>query len=448
MGEPESVKVHENDVLMGRGGKNNQHSGNEKLRQFARLESSNYRESTKKGKSAISRDLVQKMRDLKPPSRFLKRSNSTGEWEDVGDDIAREKASQVLRDAVALLPEEQEAQGKDDPNEPLPASEVVGGTRPLTAAVTHDELDRKPSAAARTAQHFQGSASDAFIPPASPINDSRKRPRHHYSYPPRHRSYTHSQPYPTHPPAQYPHYGGYGGAHRYYHETQQSAASYARYPEQQYSSSLEYGHASSAMESSPSHYYQPGPDSGYQHHVRRASSGEMSPPPPRPEYTAPHSQPLRHPGAPHHTSANYYPQAPAPGMYSSPDRQYPRSLRMESYGQDVSSPYHDSLRPPPVGYSPPYSGTSPHRGAHSSPMVRRPHPLSDAFRQDSLATQQSARSFVVEGINEFDLIQGDLLESDHENSPSNQHRRQQQQEQEQSLQQDRRGRSPKGESEG
>ena len=30
------IEPHENDILMGRGGKNNQHSGNEKLRQIAR----------------------------------------------------------------------------------------------------------------------------------------------------------------------------------------------------------------------------------------------------------------------------------------------------------------------------------------------------------------------------------------------------------------------------
>lgn len=35
--------------------------------------------------------------------RFLKRDSVTGAWVDVGDDVAREKASQVLRDAVAIL---------------------------------------------------------------------------------------------------------------------------------------------------------------------------------------------------------------------------------------------------------------------------------------------------------------------------------------------------------
>ena len=55
--------------LMGRGGKNNQHSGTEKLRGMARLESENYRKSSKKGKSQISRQLVNQVRSLLPAGR-------------------------------------------------------------------------------------------------------------------------------------------------------------------------------------------------------------------------------------------------------------------------------------------------------------------------------------------------------------------------------------------
>lgn len=75
----ETIEPHENDVLMGRGGKNNRHSGNEKLRQMAKTESDNYRESTKKGKSQISRQLVQQMLELDPPARYVQlRESSTG----------------------------------------------------------------------------------------------------------------------------------------------------------------------------------------------------------------------------------------------------------------------------------------------------------------------------------------------------------------------------------
>jgi hypothetical protein len=82
-------------------GKNNQHSGNDQLRALAREQCQNYRHSSKKGKSYISRELVRAVRELNPPGRFLKK-NLDGVWEDVGDEVAREKASQALRDAVTL----------------------------------------------------------------------------------------------------------------------------------------------------------------------------------------------------------------------------------------------------------------------------------------------------------------------------------------------------------
>ena len=50
---------------------------------------------------------MKQVRDLDPPGRFLKvtlhQDGSGPEWDDVGDRVAREKASQVLRDAVGML---------------------------------------------------------------------------------------------------------------------------------------------------------------------------------------------------------------------------------------------------------------------------------------------------------------------------------------------------------
>lgn len=114
------MEPHANDILMGRGGKNNQHVGNERFRVLARQHSKRYRLASKKGKSSISRELVRQVRMLSPPGRFLKRNADTGEMEDVGDDVAREKASQVLRDAVAVTSPSQ----RDDPEESDGASTV------------------------------------------------------------------------------------------------------------------------------------------------------------------------------------------------------------------------------------------------------------------------------------------------------------------------------------
>ena len=56
---------------MGRGGKNNRHIGNEKLRDIARGQVEKYKGSTKKIKSAISRDLVKQVRSLEPPGKYV-----------------------------------------------------------------------------------------------------------------------------------------------------------------------------------------------------------------------------------------------------------------------------------------------------------------------------------------------------------------------------------------
>lgn len=101
------VVPHENDILLGRGGSNNKHEGNEQLRSMARELAEKYSRSSKKAKSDLSRSLVQRVRDLDPPGRFLKitlyRDGSGPEWDDVGDEAAREKTSQVLRDAVGMM---------------------------------------------------------------------------------------------------------------------------------------------------------------------------------------------------------------------------------------------------------------------------------------------------------------------------------------------------------
>jgi hypothetical protein len=59
----------ENDVLMGRGGNNNKWRGNEKLRKFAAKRCREYQYASKKGKSQISKELVEAIRRLDPPGR-------------------------------------------------------------------------------------------------------------------------------------------------------------------------------------------------------------------------------------------------------------------------------------------------------------------------------------------------------------------------------------------
>lgn len=173
----------QNDILMGRGGKNNQHSGNDQLRALAREECRNYRTASKKGKSYISRELVRSVRGMHPPGRFLKKNNDTGLWEDVGDDVAREKASQALRDAVAIVQSEEHDSDDEEEEEeevdvqPIPVSQAIRrscSAPPIMDKSPNDNERRKmwaeqPPPQRRQSEHFHPhEATTSHYPPVTP----------------------------------------------------------------------------------------------------------------------------------------------------------------------------------------------------------------------------------------------------------------------------------------
>jgi len=94
---------HHNDVLCGRGVTTNRHKGNENFRGFVNRNKALYVSSTKRQKMTISRSIVEAVRNLNPPGRFLEKDLNTGLWFDVGDKKAVEKTSQALRDGAANL---------------------------------------------------------------------------------------------------------------------------------------------------------------------------------------------------------------------------------------------------------------------------------------------------------------------------------------------------------
>jgi len=96
-------KPHNNDVLCGRGVTTNRHPGNEKFRALVGLNKELYVTSTKRQKMAISRSIVEAVRCMNPPGRFLEKSPDTGLYSDIGDKKAIEKTSQALRDGAASL---------------------------------------------------------------------------------------------------------------------------------------------------------------------------------------------------------------------------------------------------------------------------------------------------------------------------------------------------------
>lgn len=62
-----------------------------------------YVSSTKRQKMSISRSIVEAVRSLDPPGRFLEKNPETGLWSEIGHKKAVEKTSQALRDGAASL---------------------------------------------------------------------------------------------------------------------------------------------------------------------------------------------------------------------------------------------------------------------------------------------------------------------------------------------------------
>lgn len=98
-------EVGSHDVLCGRGAKANNNEGNKLFRQLVKQHKLRYIAAAKVDKPNVAREVVKLWRALEPPGRFLmkvplKLDDVTNDdlWYDVGDDRARMKASQCLRE--------------------------------------------------------------------------------------------------------------------------------------------------------------------------------------------------------------------------------------------------------------------------------------------------------------------------------------------------------------
>lgn len=103
-----------NDIMYGRGGDTNAHIGNKKYRYIVESLKSKYSHALRNEKSKIAMDFVSLWRKLDPPGRFLKQNVKEqssieeektdgldgGTWYDVGDEQAKKKILQALREDV------------------------------------------------------------------------------------------------------------------------------------------------------------------------------------------------------------------------------------------------------------------------------------------------------------------------------------------------------------
>jgi hypothetical protein len=88
------------DVICGRGRPYQEHLGNKRLHEIASVHKPKYLISKRRYKKGIAEMIVTSIKnDETQPGRFLKRNDDENDevWEDVSDEVAREKVSHVLR---------------------------------------------------------------------------------------------------------------------------------------------------------------------------------------------------------------------------------------------------------------------------------------------------------------------------------------------------------------
>eukprot|EP00535_Pseudo-nitzschia_heimii_P006442 CAMPEP_0197174084 /NCGR_PEP_ID=MMETSP1423-20130617/761_1 /TAXON_ID=476441 /ORGANISM="Pseudo-nitzschia heimii, Strain UNC1101" /LENGTH=309 /DNA_ID=CAMNT_0042622979 /DNA_START=511 /DNA_END=1437 /DNA_ORIENTATION=+ len=106
--------IQPNDVLSGRGGATNSHSGNRAFRSLVKQYQSDYLRAKKRDKPQVAAIVVDKIREK--GGRFLRRYTTKSEgvfWVDIGDVRAREKTCQALREGAPEIRRRKAAFHKD-----------------------------------------------------------------------------------------------------------------------------------------------------------------------------------------------------------------------------------------------------------------------------------------------------------------------------------------------
>mmetsp|Transcript_16694 Transcript_16694/g.23540 ORF Transcript_16694/g.23540 Transcript_16694/m.23540 type:complete len:495 (+) Transcript_16694:257-1741(+) len=155
--------ISQSDVLCGRGGLTNHHAGNMFFRRLVRLKQEAYLLASKREKAGVARDIVDSIRALDPPGRFLKKdAKHPNTWVEIGDRKAREKTSQALREGAPELREV-----------------VKNGTTTTTPANSTSNNTNKKSTTTSSPSLVRSSAPSPTLPPSTTsshlINESSSR---------------------------------------------------------------------------------------------------------------------------------------------------------------------------------------------------------------------------------------------------------------------------------
>ena len=134
-----------NDVLCGRGGGTNVHPGNRRFRDLINANRRAYLKARKNDKPAISRSIVRTIREMN--GGFLKKDEKLGLWFEIGDDGAREKTSQALRQRAPemrkILFDDEQRQVQD---QLMHRQQMMGGGFPNMAGMVGGNVPMNPMA--------------------------------------------------------------------------------------------------------------------------------------------------------------------------------------------------------------------------------------------------------------------------------------------------------------
>jgi hypothetical protein len=136
------AEVKSVDVLCGRGGATNSHSGNRSFRSLVKRHQDSYLRAKKRDKPSVADKVVEVIR--KRGGRFLRRCepavNGKILWVDIGDDRAREKTCQALREGAPELRRKRakgQSSDEDDVATKTRSSTSEDDTHSATSSVEH-----------------------------------------------------------------------------------------------------------------------------------------------------------------------------------------------------------------------------------------------------------------------------------------------------------------------
>ena len=166
--EMSTEEPHNNDVLCGRGGTINAHPGNEQYRMFVDRKKRVYLTARfKREKRLIAQSIVDEVRNLKPPGRFLSKDAKTNIWSDVGDEKARDKTSQALRENALTVRKEMEKEYQESYKKQVREDAIAKGLDPDVA------VEKITSSVMGDINEYDGKANS--VKPSEMVENEKKK---------------------------------------------------------------------------------------------------------------------------------------------------------------------------------------------------------------------------------------------------------------------------------